>query len=58
MNTLTTLFPIAGLLIIVMWFFYETKVYFAIINWFSNAKVYFFTTWTWDRFYDLFSNVS
>lgn len=44
-----TLFPFSGLLIIAMWFFYETKAYFAFITWFQN-------TWTWERITDFFCN--
>ena len=51
MNKLTTLYPIASLLIIAMWFFYETKVYFAIANWiiktFTRERIVdFFCNWT------------
>ena len=49
MNKLTTLYPIASLLIIAMWLFYETKAYFAFINWFSK-------TFTRERIIDFFCN--
>lgn len=38
MNTLITLFPIASLLIIAMWFFYDTKPYHKFKAWTLKAS--------------------